>query len=124
MSGWLTRAGQLALLAVTVVGAASCGSSKTSSSLGAPVSGRSGVVYIESNIAQPDGKSVLAFRYHGAGDLQPLLIGEYPTGGSGSADLTDSGVLDADQHLWLDTPKHLLFAVNGGSAALAGSVGR
>jgi 6-phosphogluconolactonase (cycloisomerase 2 family) len=78
-----------------------------------------GVVYIESNIARHDGNSVLAFQYGPKGDLRPLHITEYPTGGSGAADLTDSGVLDADQHLWMDTPKHLLFAVNQGSDTVA-----
>jgi len=82
-------------------------------------SGAQGVVYIESNIATPDGNSVLAFQYGTEGDLRPLHITEYLTGGSGSADLTDSGVLDADQHLWLDTPRHLLFAVNQGSDTIA-----
>ena len=81
--------------------------------------GAQGVVYIESNIAAPDGNSVLAFQYGTQGDLRPLHIAEYPTGGAGSADLTDSGVLDADQHLWMDTPKHLLFAVNQGSDTIA-----
>ena len=78
-----------------------------------------GVVYIESNVAQPDGNSVLAFQYRTRGDLHPMRIAEYPTGGAGSADLTDSGVLDADQHLWLDPQKHLLFAVNQGSDTIA-----
>lgn len=62
---------------------------------------------------------MLAFTYGTQGDLRPMHITEYPTGGSGSADLTDSGVLDADQHLWLDTPKHLLVAVNQGSDTIA-----
>jgi DNA-binding beta-propeller fold protein YncE len=93
-----------------------------SQQFGAPVSGKTGVVYIESNISTRDRRnanSVLAFRYHGAGDFRPLLIGEYRTRGSGAQDLTDSGVLDADQHLWLDTPRHLLFAVNQGSDTIA-----
>lgn len=112
--GWVT-CGVAALIGV---GLAGCGAS-TSSGSGTPVSAPAGVVYIESNIAKTDQNSVLAFRYHGPGDLRPLLIAEYPTGGAGSADLTDSGVLDADQHLWLDTPKHLLFAVNQGSDSIA-----
>jgi hypothetical protein len=78
-----------------------------------------GVVYIESNIAAPDKNSILAYRYGARGDFRPLRITEYPTGGAGAEDLTDSGVLDADQHLWMDTPRHLLFAVNQGSDTIA-----
>jgi 6-phosphogluconolactonase (cycloisomerase 2 family) len=78
-----------------------------------------GVVYVESNIAQPDGNSVLALQYRENGDLHPMRIAEYPTGGAGSADLTDSGVLDADQHLLLNRDKRLLFAVNQGSDSIA-----
>jgi 6-phosphogluconolactonase (cycloisomerase 2 family) len=78
-----------------------------------------GVVFVESNIAQPNGNSVLALQYRENGDLHPMRIAEYPTGGAGSADLTDSGVLDADQHLLLDRGKRLLFAVNQGSDSIA-----
>jgi DNA-binding beta-propeller fold protein YncE len=85
----------------------------------AAAAGVVGTVYIESNIAQPNGNSILAFQYRTRGDLHPMQVTEYPTGGAGSADLTDSGVLDADQHLWLDNQKHLLFAVNQGSDTVA-----
>jgi DNA-binding beta-propeller fold protein YncE len=78
-----------------------------------------GVVYVESNIAQPGGNSVLAMQYRENGDLHPMRIAEYATRGAGSADLTDSGVLDADQHLLLDRDKRLLFAVNQGSDSVA-----
>ena len=78
-----------------------------------------GVVYVESNIAQTNGNSVLALQYRENGDLHPLRIGEYPTGGAGSADLTDSGVLDADQQLKMDPTHKLLFAVNQGSDTIA-----
>jgi DNA-binding beta-propeller fold protein YncE len=61
----------------------------------------------------------LAFRYGQGGDLAPLQVTSYSTGGSGSADLTDSGVLDADQHLLLSPDRKLLFAVNQGSDTLA-----
>ena len=84
---------------------------------GAPAGG--GVVYIESNLAQPNGNGVLAFRYLSGGDLRPTQLAEYPTGGAGAEDLTDSGVLDADHHLYMDTAKRLLFAVNQGSDTIA-----
>jgi 6-phosphogluconolactonase (cycloisomerase 2 family) len=78
-----------------------------------------GVVYVESNIAKPDGNSVLALQYREHGDLHPMRLAEYPTGGAGSADLTDSGVLDADQHLRMYPARKLLFAVNQGSDTVA-----
>jgi 6-phosphogluconolactonase (cycloisomerase 2 family) len=78
-----------------------------------------GTVYIESNISKPNGNTVLAYRYRAGGDLHPLQVAAYPTGGSGSADLTDSGVLDADQHVVYSPEKKLLFAVNQGSDTVA-----
>jgi hypothetical protein len=77
-----------------------------------------GVVYIESNQAGGNANSVLAFRYRG-GSLRPLDVTEYPSGGAGSADLTDSGVLDADQQLIVNRKHTLLFAVNQGSDSIA-----
>jgi hypothetical protein len=78
-----------------------------------------GTVYIESNIAKPNGNTIIAYSYGDGGNLHPLSIRTYPTGGAGSADLTDSGVLDADQHLWFDPQKRILFAVNQGSDTIA-----
>ena len=78
-----------------------------------------GTVYIESNVAKPNGNAIIAYSYGAGGNLHPLSIRTYPTGGAGSADLTDSGVLDADQHLWFDPQKKLLFAVNQGSDTIA-----
>lgn len=100
------------------VAAASTGAAARQPANGA-VAGVDGTVYVESNIAQRDGNSILAFQYRSGGDLHPMRIAEYPTGGAGSADLTDSGVLDADQHLNLDTARKLLFAVNQGSDTIA-----
>jgi len=97
----------------------SSASSTTPSPTAAATAPSAGVVYVESNIAKPDSNSVLALRYAANGDLHPMRIAEYPTGGAGSADLTDSGVLDADQHLHLDPSLHLLFAVNQGSDTIA-----
>jgi DNA-binding beta-propeller fold protein YncE len=75
-----------------------------------------GTVYVESN--NPVANSILALRYRN-GSLRPLAIAEYPTGGLGSQDLTDSGVLDADQQLLLNPAGTLLFAVNQGSDTIA-----
>ena len=79
---------------------------------------QSGVVFVESNQVQPGANSVFGFAFR-AGDLRPLGIQETPTGGSGSTDLSDSGVLDADQQLMADPKGKLLFAVNQGSDSIA-----
>jgi hypothetical protein len=77
------------------------------------------IVYVESNIAQPDKNSILVIRYH-SGDISPIQpISSFPTGGSGSSDLTDSGVLDADQQVIVNADRTLLFAVNQGSDTIA-----
>src|SRR5271154_1395485 len=91
-------------------------SSASTSAEGAPTAG---IVYVESNVAMPDANSVLALRYGSNGDLHPLRVAEYPTGGAGSEDLTDSGVLDADGQVTLDQARRLLFAVNQGSDSVA-----
>lgn len=78
-----------------------------------------GTVYIESNVAKAGANSILTYRYRAGGNLQPLQVAEYPTGGAGSADLTDSGVLDADQHIIVSPDHQLLFAVNQGSDSIA-----
>jgi DNA-binding beta-propeller fold protein YncE len=77
-----------------------------------------GTAYIETNIARPNANSILALRYR-AGSFRPLQITEYPTGGSGSADLKDRGVLDADQQVIVNDARTLLFAVNQGSDTIA-----
>ncbi len=56
----------------------------------------SGTVYVESNSVAPGSNEILAFRYRG-GVLSARGVRRSPTGGSGSHDLSDSGVLDADQ---------------------------
>jgi len=78
----------------------------------------SGTVYVETNVAAPRANSILALSYHD-GSFRPLHITEYPTGGSGSADLTNSGVLDADQQVTVNAARTLLFAVNQGSDTIA-----
>src|SRR3954470_25080275 len=77
-----------------------------------------GTVYIESNGHTAGSNSVLAFRYS-AGSLRPLDIREYPTGGRGSHDLSNSGALDAEQQIVTNADRTLLFAVNAGSDTVA-----
>jgi 6-phosphogluconolactonase (cycloisomerase 2 family) len=78
----------------------------------------SGTVYIESNSAAPDSNEILAFRYRN-GVLSPRGIRRSPTGGSGSHDLSNSGVLDADQEVIVNPARSLLFAVNSSSDTIA-----
>jgi hypothetical protein len=97
--------------------------------LAAPVSGverasrtaapsASGTVYIESNSAAPDSNEILAFQYRD-GVLSGRGVRRYPTGGSGSHDLSNSGVLDADQEVIVNSKGTLLFAVNSSSDTIA-----
>ena len=78
----------------------------------------SGTVYIESNSRAPDSNEILAFRYR-AGVLSGRGVRRYPTGGSGSHDLSNSGVLDADQEVITNPRRTLLFAVNSSSDTIA-----
>jgi len=75
------------------------------------------VAYVESNRATPNGNSVMLMPY--SPDMTPLAASQCPTGGSGSADLTDSGVLDADNQVLLSPDHSLLLAVNQGSDTIA-----
>jgi DNA-binding beta-propeller fold protein YncE len=110
--------GALLLLALGyLIGHRSGGSSSASAAGGgAPAAG---IAYVESNVAMPGANSVLALRYGLDGNLHPLGVAEYPTGGAGSEDLSDSGVLDADGQVTLDQAHKLLFAVNQGSDSVA-----
>ncbi len=78
----------------------------------------SGTVYIESNSRAPDSNEILAFRYQG-GVLSGRGVRRYRTGGSGSHDLSNSGVLDADQEVITNPSRTLLFAVNSSSDTIA-----
>lgn len=78
----------------------------------------SGTVYIESNSSAPDSNEILAFRYRN-GVLSSRGVRRYPTGGSGSHDLSNSGVLDADQEVIVNSARTLLFAVNSSSDTIA-----
>ncbi len=78
----------------------------------------SGTVYVESNSTAPDSNEILAFRYRD-GVLSGRGVRRYPTGGSGSHDLSNSGVLDADQEIITNPRRTLLFAVNSSSDTIA-----
>jgi 6-phosphogluconolactonase (cycloisomerase 2 family) len=77
-----------------------------------------GTVYIETNSRSPDSNAILAFHYRN-GSLSAKDVRRYPTGGSGSHDLSDSGVLDADQEVITNPGRTLLFAVNSSSDTIA-----
>jgi hypothetical protein len=110
--------GSLVLLALGyVIGHQGRGSGNASAAAEGARAG--GIAYIESNVARPGANSVLALRYAANGDFHPLRVAEYRTGGAGSEDLTDSGVLDADGQVTLDKAHRLLFAVNQGSDSVA-----
>jgi len=94
------------------------GPSACGTSTGAKGNSLGGTVYVEGNVATPGQNTVLAFRYCN-GALPSLLVGRYSTGGSGAADLNDSGILDADQQLAVNAGQTLLFAVNQGSDTIA-----
>ncbi|HEY4825166.1 MAG TPA: hypothetical protein VIH85_00285 [Solirubrobacteraceae bacterium] len=85
---------------------------------GAEAPSASGTVYIESNSAASDSNAILAFRYRN-GVLSARGIRRYPTHGSGSHDLSNSGVLDADQEVIVNSKRTLLFAVNSSSDTIA-----
>ncbi len=76
------------------------------------------VAYVESNVAKAGKNTVIAIPYK-AGDLTPMAMSECPTGGSGSTDLSDSGVLDANNQIAVDRDRGLLFAANQGSDSIA-----
>ena len=76
------------------------------------------VAYVESNIAKSNDNSVIAIPYR-AGDMKPLAMSQCSTGGKGSTDLTDSGVLDADNQVIVNPTHTLLFAANQGSDTIA-----
>jgi hypothetical protein len=78
----------------------------------------SGTVYIESNSPAPDSNEILAFHYRN-GVLSAQGIRRYPTRGSGSHDLSNSGVLDADQEVIVNSKRTLVFAVNSSSDTIA-----
>lgn len=74
------------------------------------------VAYVESNTLK--GNSIIEIPYR-ASDMKQLAMSQCPTGGTGSADLTDSGVLDANNQIAINKSQSLLFAVNQGSDTIA-----
>ncbi|MFL5822809.1 MAG: lactonase family protein [Solirubrobacteraceae bacterium] len=82
------------------------------------VPGANGTVYVESNSSRPHSNAVLAFNYQD-GVLTESGVRRYRTGGSGSHDLSNSGVLDSDQELIVNPSRTLLFAVNSSSDTIA-----
>jgi 6-phosphogluconolactonase (cycloisomerase 2 family) len=78
----------------------------------------SGTIYIESNSMRAHSNQILAFRYV-AGVISAHGVRRYATGGSGSHDLSNSGVLDADQEVITNPRRTLLFAVNSSSDTIA-----
>jgi len=78
-----------------------------------------GTVYLESGASQPGANAIIAYQYRAGGDLQPLDVTAYPTGGAGGFDLTNTGALDADGQIVLNAGHTLLFAVNQGSDSVA-----
>lgn len=82
------------------------------------VPGPDGTVFIESNSSQPNSNEILAFQYRN-GLLRSTGIRRYPTHGSGSHDLSNSGVLDSDQEVIVNPQRTLLFAVNSSSDTIA-----
>src|SRR4051812_14246872 len=77
-----------------------------------------GTVYIETNDRRKNANSVLAYRYKN-GSFRPLSVREYLTGGRGSHDLSNAGVLDAEQQIVTNADHTLLFAPNAGSDTVA-----
>jgi 6-phosphogluconolactonase (cycloisomerase 2 family) len=82
------------------------------------LAGVDGTVYIESNSPAADSNAILAFHYQD-GALSARGVRRYPTDGSGSHDLSNHGVLDADQEVIVNPTRTLLFAVNSGSDTIA-----
>lgn len=108
-----------ALLVALVVGFVAGRSGHSGAAAPPDVANGIGTVYLESGAAQPNANAVLAFYYQAGGDLHPLDIRAYPTGGAAGFDLTNTGALDADGQLATSADHRLLFAVNQGSDTVA-----
>lgn len=76
-------------------------------------------VYVESNIQQTNGNSILAFKRRDDGSLSSIGA-PFPTGGTGVQDTTFIfGPYDSDTNIVTDARRRLLFAVNSGSDSIA-----
>ena len=105
----------VALAAATSAAVPAPGSSRVGRAAAVP---DSGTVYIESNSKAAGSNEILAFSYKN-GSLSSRHIRRFPTDGSGSYDLSNSGVLDADQEVITNPGHTLLFAVNSSSDTIA-----
>jgi 6-phosphogluconolactonase (cycloisomerase 2 family) len=86
----------------------------------ARASSAANVVYVESNIATPQGNSILAYRREASGRLTPLPGSPFATHGTGVIDPSLAlGPFDADQQVITNAERTLLFAVNPGSNTIA-----
>jgi 6-phosphogluconolactonase (cycloisomerase 2 family) len=121
----LLRSGRAAFCAIgSIVAGAALGAipappaSRAETGSGPKAPSTTGTVYVESNSAAPNSNEILAFSYRN-GVLSARGVRRYPTGGSGSHDLSNSGVLDADQEVITNPRRTLLFAVNSSSDTIA-----
>jgi hypothetical protein len=106
-------------LAVALAAAAAAGLAGIGGVLAArsePASGFDGFVYVESNGPSRGTNSLLAYRFR---DNKLRLLGEFPTGGTGTVDPGVTGSLDAEGQIAVDRMRRLLFAVNQGSDTIA-----
>jgi 6-phosphogluconolactonase (cycloisomerase 2 family) len=86
----------------------------------AKASSAANVVYVESNIATPQGNTILAYRRDSAGRLTPLPGSPFATRGTGVIDPSLAlGPFDSDQQIITNAEHTLLFAVNPGSNTIA-----
>src|SRR3954471_21619087 len=106
------------LLVLLIAAAAAVAATRGGGAGTKPDASYDGTIYIESNQAAPNANSVLAFRYKD-GNLRPLSVREYITSGRGSHDLSNHGVLDAEQQVVTNADNTLLFAPNAGSDTIA-----
>ena len=79
---------------------------------------QAGTVYVMSHELKPDENTVFAVPYSDEG-ITPLSLSQYPTGGTGGVDLTETTAIDADQQVWTDPDRRFLFATNQGSDTIA-----
>ncbi len=109
----LLSAGVAVIVTLALAGKLGGGSQRTAARLS-----YDGTVYVMSNRSQPNANSVIAFHYRG-GSLAPVDLQEYPTGGSGAFDQSNSGVLDAVDEIAVNPEHTELFAVNTSSDTIA-----
>ncbi len=77
------------------------------------------VVYVESNVATPNGNGIFAFRRDAEGALTMLPGSPFPTGGAGVSPSFHVGPYDSDQEIVVSADGSTLYAVNGGSDTIA-----